>query len=58
MSKAGPGNLSDAITGLKHYEELDATAHKLWEALDKSILSPRTDLSLPVLPSVKLTKVC
>lgn len=57
MLKAEPGTLDEAITGLKYFKELDQAALRLWQVLDKIALAPRTDLFLPVLPSITLTEV-
>ena len=44
------------MIGLKAYKELEKSAVKLWEALDKIILMPRTDLARSELASVDVSE--
>lgn len=57
MSTAEPETLEDAISGLKYFEELDSAALALWQALDKIVIAPRTDLFLTLLPNITISKV-
>ncbi|ESA42537.1 hypothetical protein GE21DRAFT_7699 [Neurospora crassa] len=49
-----PMSLSDAVVGLKTYNEVDQRATQLWHDIDKAIFAPRLDTKQERLPSIKI----
>ena len=50
-------NLTDAVTGLKIYDEVDQRMAQLWGDLDKAIIGPRTDIRAKILPNIVIEEV-